>query len=174
VCVVKADAQRQRWADEFDQEPANQWANDFERTQTGATASVSGTDQQADAAATRGDTKALADLLSNDANPKMKNSKFLQFVSKMSRGEIILEDNQVRLKPTQSRSANRIPAFTAEQSIIRICCKFMPIHYTCVVCCGKCTRAPGYRICQTEAEVWQIMQTCLFLLCLFYQWCAPT
>jgi hypothetical protein len=28
-------------------------------------------------------------------DPKMRSSKFLQFVSKMSRGEIILEDNQV-------------------------------------------------------------------------------
>ena len=41
-------------------------------------------------------TKALADTLSKDADPKFQNSKFLQFVSKMSRGEIILEDNQVR------------------------------------------------------------------------------
>lgn len=92
--MLQADAQRRRWADEFSQQPENQWASEFERTQTGAAASISGTDSQT-AAATRGDTKALADLLSNDANPKMKNSKFLQFISKMSRGEIILEDNEV-------------------------------------------------------------------------------
>lgn len=90
----QADAQRQRWADEFAQQPDNQWASEFDRTQTGATASVSGTDQQTEAATQR-DTKALADMLATDANPKMKNSKFLQFISKMSRGEIILEDNQV-------------------------------------------------------------------------------
>lgn len=94
VATLQADAQRRRWADEFSQQPENQWASEFERTQTGATASISGTDSQTDAA-TRGDTKALADLLSSDANPKMKNSKFLQFISKMSRGEIILEDNEV-------------------------------------------------------------------------------
>ncbi len=80
----------------MEQQPGHQWANDFERTQTGATASVSRTDQQSDAA-TQADTKALADLLSKDANPKMKNSKFLQFISKMSRGEIIVEDNQASL-----------------------------------------------------------------------------
>ena len=94
MLLIQADAQRNRWADEFDQQPENQWASEFERTQTGATASVSGRDQQLDAA-TKGDTKALADVLSQDTNPKMKNSKFLQFISKMSRGEIILEDNQV-------------------------------------------------------------------------------
>ena len=94
VANLQADAQRRRWADEFSQQPENQWASEFERTQTGAAASISGTDSQTDAA-TRGDTKALADLLSSDANPKMKNSKFLQFISKMSRGEIILEDNEV-------------------------------------------------------------------------------
>lgn len=92
--LLQADAQRHRWADEFSQQPDNQWASEFERTQTGAAASISGTDAQTDAA-TRGDTKALADLLGKDANPKMKNSKFLQFISKMSRGEIILEDNEV-------------------------------------------------------------------------------
>ena len=29
------------------------------------------------------------------SDPKIRNSKFLQFVSKMSRGELIMEDNQV-------------------------------------------------------------------------------
>lgn len=95
---AQADAQRHRWADEFSQQPENQWASEFERTQTGAAASVSGTDSQT-AAAAQGDTKALADLLSRDANPKMKNSKFLQFISKMSRGEIILEDNEAKEVP---------------------------------------------------------------------------
>ena len=31
-----------------------------------------------------------------DVNPKMHNSKFLQFVSKLSRGELMFEDNKVR------------------------------------------------------------------------------
>ena len=40
-------------------------------------------------------TRALRDTLAASQDPKFKQSKFLQFVSKMSRGEIILEDNQV-------------------------------------------------------------------------------
>ena len=40
-------------------------------------------------------TRALAETLMGDKDGKFANSKFLQFVSKMSRGEIILEDNQV-------------------------------------------------------------------------------
>ena len=40
-------------------------------------------------------TRALADTLASDKDGKFANSKFLQFVSKMSRGEIILEDNEV-------------------------------------------------------------------------------
>ena len=41
-------------------------------------------------------TKALADTLASDKDGKFANSKFLQFISKMSRGEIILEGNEVR------------------------------------------------------------------------------
>lgn len=40
-------------------------------------------------------TKALADTLASDKDGKFANSKFLQFISKMSRGEIILEGNEV-------------------------------------------------------------------------------
>lgn len=40
-------------------------------------------------------TKALADTLASDKDGKFANSKFLQFLSKMSRGEIILEGNKV-------------------------------------------------------------------------------
>ena len=42
-------------------------------------------------------TRILRDALAESADPKLRNSKFLQFLSKMSRGEIILEDNQVSL-----------------------------------------------------------------------------
>jgi peroxin-5 len=40
-------------------------------------------------------TKALAETLASDKDGKFANSKFLQFISKMSRGEIILEGNEV-------------------------------------------------------------------------------
>ena len=49
-------------------------------------------------------TRALAETLAKDADPKFRNSQFLQFVSKMSRGEIILEDNQV-LSPARVHEA---------------------------------------------------------------------
>lgn len=42
-------------------------------------------------------TKALADTLASDKDGRFANSKFLQFISKMSRGEIILEGNEVCL-----------------------------------------------------------------------------
>ena len=48
------------------------------------------------AGATLAQTRALAETLGADPNPKVQNSQFLQFLSKMSRGELILEDNQVR------------------------------------------------------------------------------
>lgn len=40
-------------------------------------------------------TRALADTLASDKDGRFANSKFLQFISKMSRGEIILEGNEV-------------------------------------------------------------------------------
>jgi peroxin-5 len=41
-------------------------------------------------------TRALETTMASNSDPKFKNSKFLQFLSKMTRGEVILEDNQVR------------------------------------------------------------------------------
>ncbi len=41
-------------------------------------------------------TRALADTLAGDKDGRFAQSKFLQFISKMSRGEIILEGNEVR------------------------------------------------------------------------------
>ena len=40
-------------------------------------------------------TRALRDAISASKDPKFQNSKFLSFLSKMTQGEIILEDNQV-------------------------------------------------------------------------------
>jgi peroxin-5 len=75
------------------------WATEYERGQDQAAADAA---QQGAAAAARGsaaDTRstsaALAAVLSQASDPKMRNSKFLQFVSKMSKGELILEDNKV-------------------------------------------------------------------------------
>ncbi|CAI9283299.1 unnamed protein product [Lactuca saligna] len=41
-------------------------------------------------------TRMLAHTLAQNTNPKFQNCKFLQFVSKMSHGELTIEDNQVR------------------------------------------------------------------------------
>ena len=83
--------------EDFAAEQGQGWAEEFGRSQAGAAASLGKADQQQDHAATLAQTKALAEHLAKDGNPKMKNSQFLQFLSKMSQGEIILEDNQVGL-----------------------------------------------------------------------------
>ncbi|GIL45262.1 hypothetical protein Vafri_2556, partial [Volvox africanus] len=80
---------------------ASTWAADFKQEQDQAAATTTATDQQQGQQVTRGsaDTRstsaALAAVLSQASDPKMRNSKFLQFVSKMSKGELILEDNKV-------------------------------------------------------------------------------
>ncbi len=55
-------------------------------------------------------TAALAQVLSQSTDPKMRNSKFLQFVSKMSKGELMFEDNKVRLR---RRGWKRLPCSCA-------------------------------------------------------------
>ncbi|CAK9157803.1 unnamed protein product [Ilex paraguariensis] len=42
-------------------------------------------------------TRMLAPTLVQNNDPKFQNSKFLQFVSRMSCGEITIEDNQIKL-----------------------------------------------------------------------------
>ncbi|PNW73046.1 hypothetical protein CHLRE_14g616750v5 [Chlamydomonas reinhardtii] len=90
------------WATEFaggaaaPADTASAWAADFKSEQDTATAP--GTQGQAGRTGTadpRATTAALADVLSKSADPKMRNSKFLQFVSKMSKGELMFEDNKV-------------------------------------------------------------------------------
>ena len=80
-----------QWAQEFQGE--HDWGNEFDQLQRagGAQAQANASSQQE----AMQQTKALAETLAASNDPKFKNSKFLQFVSKMSRGEIILEDNQV-------------------------------------------------------------------------------
>jgi len=73
------------------------WAEEF----AGATATAAETATQAATGATRllegsAATSAIVDTLSADRNPKFQQSQFLKFVSKMSRGELEVEGNQVR------------------------------------------------------------------------------
>ena len=91
--TLRLQVPSQGWVDEFAQQgPSTGWADEFAQSSLTTTASAS--QQQADGSALE-QTRALAETLSKDADPKFQNSKFLQFISKMSRGEIILEDNQV-------------------------------------------------------------------------------
>ncbi|KAK9799703.1 hypothetical protein WJX73_000203 [Symbiochloris irregularis] len=87
--------QPQGWSEEFlnGQHPRDGWADEFAQQSLTSTSPAA---QQESSAKALEQTRALADTLSRDANPKFQNSKFLQFVSKMSRGEIILEDNQAK------------------------------------------------------------------------------
>ena len=74
----------------------SEWVDEFRAAADVGTAIRSRT---TDAATTAQQTKRLAETLAADANPKFQNSKFLQFVSKMSRGELIFEENGVKEVP---------------------------------------------------------------------------
>lgn len=88
------------WAQQFSEQqqqgaPASDWASEFEsaaadRHGTGAAAAAA---SSSDARAT---SARLVEALSASGDPKMANSKFLQFLSKMSKGELEFEDNKVR------------------------------------------------------------------------------
>lgn len=108
------------WADEFSKKmtvsdawvaehesKANGWVHDFEKhleedgnsTQRAAGVDV---DPSISSVSAMEHTKRLADTLSAETDPKFKHSKFLQFVSKMSRGEIIVDGNEVKEVPKES------------------------------------------------------------------------
>ena len=101
----------QGWAEEFQQGEgsSSEWANEFRAATDAGTASR----QRADAASAMEQTRKLADTLASNSDPKFQNSKFLQFVSKMSRGELILEDNAVKdVTPAAARWADE---FSSQQ-----------------------------------------------------------
>ncbi|KAG9448887.1 hypothetical protein H6P81_008852 [Aristolochia fimbriata] len=86
------------WAESFQQQHgANGWASEFEQEQS-QLASMGELRGVNNANLAMEQSRMLAETLSRNNDPKFKNSKFLQFVSKMSRGELIVDDNQV--KPT--------------------------------------------------------------------------
>jgi len=77
--------------------PGAEWAAEFSQTQAAnsrGAGKAAGTSAEA-----LEQTHALRDTLASSQDPKFRKSKFLQFVSKMSRGEIILEDNQATPPP---------------------------------------------------------------------------
>lgn len=84
------------WVHSFEQQHgANGWASEFEREQTQMT---SANQANISSLAAVEQTRMLAHTLAQNDDPKFQNSKFLQFLSKMSRGELIIDENQV--KPT--------------------------------------------------------------------------
>ncbi|KAK9269668.1 hypothetical protein L1049_001446 [Liquidambar formosana] len=95
----RLDGDPNAWAHSFEQQHGtNGWASEFEQEQSQMTSinQMRGTNISSLAAMEQ--TRMLAHTLAQNDDPKFQNSKFLQFVSKMSRGELIIDDNQV--KPT--------------------------------------------------------------------------
>ncbi|XP_040988221.1 peroxisome biogenesis protein 5 [Juglans microcarpa x Juglans regia] len=99
-----------QWVAEFNQQrtehgDADAWAHSFEQ-QHGAIGWASEFEQLTSVDHMRGanisnfaameQTRMLANTLAQNDDPKFQNSKFLQFLSKMSRGELIIDDNQVK------------------------------------------------------------------------------
>ncbi|KAK2439841.1 putative UDP-N-acetylglucosamine--peptide N-acetylglucosaminyltransferase SPINDLY [Trifolium repens] len=83
------------WANSFEQQHGvNGWASEFEHSQLSSVDQMRGMNMSNIAAMEQ--TRMLANTLAQNADPKFQNSKFLQFVSKMSRGELIIDDNQVK------------------------------------------------------------------------------
>ncbi|CAM6083412.1 unnamed protein product [Calypogeia fissa] len=85
------------WAEEFHtHHNVDAWADQFgEHRQQMATRNQYRNGEMGNVAGLE-ETRSLVETLSQNQDPKFQNSKFLQFVSKMSRGEIIVEDNQVK------------------------------------------------------------------------------
>eukprot|EP00250_Pteridium_aquilinum_P005263 c15385_g1_i1 orf=213-2492(+) len=120
----------QHWAEEFQQQQADGWARQFTEEQSKVSTRDFVKDQDAEHRLTREQSRLMAETLAQNPDPKFQNSKFLQFVSKMSRGEIIVEDNQVKANEadwanefasTQQPNANEQWAaeFTAGEHIHR-------------------------------------------------------
>ncbi|THU59910.1 hypothetical protein C4D60_Mb07t07010 [Musa balbisiana] len=85
------------WAHSFEQlHGTNGWASEFEheQSQLASVGQVRGANMSHIAAMEQ--SRMLAHTLAQNTDPKFQNSKFLQFVSKMSRGELIVDENQIK------------------------------------------------------------------------------
>ncbi|CAM6085423.1 unnamed protein product [Calypogeia fissa] len=85
------------WVEEFHtHQNVDAWADQFgEHRQQMATRNRYRNGEMGNVAGLE-ETHSLLETLSQNQLPKFQNSKFLQFISKMSRGELIVEDNQVK------------------------------------------------------------------------------
>ncbi|KAI5674604.1 hypothetical protein M9H77_14968 [Catharanthus roseus] len=85
------------WVRSFEQEHgANGWASEFEHEQSQLVSMGQMGVANVPSLAAMEQTRMLAHTLAQNNDPKFQNSKFLQFVSKMSRGEITVQDNQIK------------------------------------------------------------------------------
>ncbi|KAL8033243.1 hypothetical protein ABFX02_13G149600 [Erythranthe guttata] len=85
------------WIQSFErQHGANGWASEFEHEQSQLVSVDQMRGSNIPSLAAMEQTRMLAHTLAQNNDPKFQNSKFLQFVSKMSRGEIGIEDNQFK------------------------------------------------------------------------------
>ncbi|KAI4307518.1 hypothetical protein L6164_030696 [Bauhinia variegata] len=83
------------WVHSFEQQHGiNGWVSEFEQSQLSSSDQIRGANVSNLAAMEQ--TRMLANTLAQNGDPKFQNSKFLQFVSKMSRGELIIDDKQVK------------------------------------------------------------------------------
>ncbi|KAK8946178.1 Peroxisome biogenesis protein 5 [Platanthera guangdongensis] len=93
----RASGDPEAWAHSFEkQHGANGWVSEFgqEQAQLLSAGQLGGSNLSSIAAMEQ--TRMLAHTLAQNNDPKFQNSKFLQFVSKMSRGELIVDDNQIK------------------------------------------------------------------------------
>jgi hypothetical protein len=86
---VRSSAEGTKWAQDFGSSEGDQWAQEFAAQPDNATTTASG----ADAAAEQ--SRRLLGVLSNEPDPKFKRSQFVQFLSKMSRGEVNFKSDAV-------------------------------------------------------------------------------
>ncbi|EPS66664.1 peroxisomal targeting signal 1 receptor [Genlisea aurea] len=85
------------WVQSFErQHSSNGWASEFEHEQNQISMVDHMQASKYSKLAAMEQTRMLAHTLSQNNDPKFQNSKFLQFVSKMSRGEITIQDNELK------------------------------------------------------------------------------
>ncbi|KAL3643229.1 Peroxisomal membrane signal receptor PTS1 [Castilleja foliolosa] len=85
------------WVQSFErQHGSNGWASEFEHEQSQLASFDQMRSSNIPNLAAMEQTRMLAHTLAQNNDPKFQNSKFLQFLSKMSRGELTIEDNQFK------------------------------------------------------------------------------
>ena len=92
------------WAEEFataHKSEGEKWAEELGAQLDGGRVSEA---QLEGEEAARAQSARLVAALTADGDPKMKSSKFLHFLSKMSRGELSFQDNKVRKAPLGDKS----------------------------------------------------------------------